>query len=146
MFSPMREQAKPSIPQEGEPAKPPAQTIAEAETPRWEQLTAAEKIKLRDKLSNRPAHSLTVYCVNSDCVDLGADLVEAFAQAGWQVTQRNGGGIGIDGLTRIRITACNGLAKELKETIESTTNLKNIEAIEDAKCAGTALIIGIKPF
>jgi hypothetical protein len=120
---------------------------SEFEAHRWAPLKAQERAALEARLRELPGQQIGIACATPDCVELADNIHGDFQLGGWQPDPvYHGGGIGIDGLTGIRVDACGGTATKLKTIIEAVTKLK-VEAIDEPTCSGKAeLIVGLKPF
>jgi hypothetical protein len=115
----------------------------------WAPFSSDEKANLVAALKLLTPHSIVIVCETVNCEVLSAELVAAFADAGWPASKLHGGGLGIAGTNGISLNPNDDGTKYLKEAIEETTSLKidlGPDRREDWGTNPPYLVVGAKPF
>ncbi len=109
-------------------------------------LSATERGALQDDLRKAKPGQVTVACGGTWCARLAGDVRGVFAAAGWKVTPINHGGLGIDGVAGLRVTACGFKAGAVGEAIRKATS-RPVEVIDEGACGNAPeelfLVIGM---
>jgi len=116
----------------------------------WAALTKEETAALQTRVKLIPPEDIVVGCETVNCKDLTDGIADILRNTpGWKVTIHHGGGFDITGFTGIILLPKETATEQLKDAIETTTNLKVTMPDETRAQEGTSqsfLTVGIKPF
>jgi hypothetical protein len=110
-------------------------STSHAQTSYVPDLTTNERSAISSALSKAEKDSVTIVCGGPWCRQASDDLASLFFIAGWKVDRINHGGLGIDGLTGIRVVSCRGKSAGIHHLLKSATQRK-IEVVDDTNCWG----------
>jgi len=96
-----------------------------------------ERNALADYLSKAKAGNVTVICAGPFCRALADDVVALFQSENWKVKTITHGGLGIDGVTGIRVNSCGMAGAAIADALKHAT-IRKVEMIDDGKCADGA--------
>lgn len=97
-------------------------------------LSPREKMALASGLQQAPPGVVAhVACAGAWCTALANDLAILLDHAKWVVIRDNGGGLGIDGVSGIRVNSCGFQQDVVRDLIESSTKRK-VDVISDGPC------------
>lgn len=100
-------------------------------------LSPREKMALATGLQNAPPGVVAhVACAGSWCTELAEDIAVLLEHAKWSVTRDRNGGLGVDGVTGIRINSCGYQQDLVRDLIEGSTKRK-VDVISDGPCEAT---------
>lgn len=114
----------------------------------WAELTQSETEALVAELQKIPSYEVVISCDQSTCRPLARSIIAAFRQASWLQVKASIGGVDQIGLEGISIYPVDDRARNLREIIESKTNL-NITLFGEERSANAYpavfISIGQKP-
>lgn len=117
---------------------------------RWPALTTAEASAFAARAASLPPEDIIVACETVNCKDLADGLANILnGNPGWHVNILHGGGLGITGVTGIRLDPNEPATVSLKDVIEATTSLTVTMGPDTRKNMSnnqSILVIGNKPF
>jgi hypothetical protein len=130
------------------PSAPPEQSAPSPDT--WPSLTNAQASALAARVHFIPPEEIVVACETLKCRDLADGIAEILRTTpGCKVSIIHGGGIGISGVTGIRLNPREPATEALRDAIESTTPLQVTIGPDSRQQLGTQpslLVVGSKPF
>lgn len=104
-----------------------------AESTTQPRLTSSERSALAKVLAKSAKGSITVACAGIWCAGLALDVTEAFRRGGWKVSPHDRGGIGVDGVSGIRINACGFAGRSVEKAIRRATK-RVPRVVDDGPC------------
>ena len=117
---------------------------------KWPILTKSEVTALAMRVRFVPSQNIVIACETINCMDLSNEIADILQKtSGWKVEIMHRGGIGITGVTGIRLNPNEPATQSLKEAIEVTTSLKveiGPDARKDMGTDQTFLVVGNRPF
>lgn len=114
------------------PRPAPAATQAAAPQAAHALLSPAETASIRAVLQSSSG-SVTVACGGPWCSGLAAGVAKAFGDAGWAVHRINHGGIGVDGVSGIRVGYCQSWGQKASDALAATG--RRVEVQQETGCS-----------
>lgn len=100
-------------------------------------LSKGQSIVLMKALANSAPGDIVLACAHPACAKTATEVASAFASAKWSVTSIRHGGLGIDGVTGIRIEYCGIPPGKIVDTI-SDMHMADVAVIDDGECRADA--------
>lgn len=115
----------------------------------WPPLNPRERASLADVLKKSDKARIVIACGSVYCSKLAAGVEKAFETAGWKVSKVHHGGLGIDGVTGLRLTGCGMSPHALAIALQKIT-ARNVQTIAEPNCTPNEpelmLVIGEREF